>query len=292
MAINDLNQANQFYGRVVPATIHLCRDWYGLKSLEFRPRDGSPLHARDNSTVKLVADREMCPIALGRHRWQIEELQFAKRVCVGTEPITLIDIGANVGLFSRQLLIAIPAIAKAYAYEPERENFACLSHNLAPFDCEKIMMEAAVSDSSGEAEFYLDPNNSGNYSLAASAMPPSFTKVTVKTLNATSECATWVEGQNRIFYKSDTEGLDEWVVTLIRPEFWSRVFAGMIELWNIAKKRSINSAALSFMLDSFPNKVFLANADTKVSEAPVSTADIFNYINSRAQPHRDLAFWR
>jgi len=292
MAINDLNQANQFYGRVVPATIHLCRDWYGLKSLEFRPRDGSPLHARDNSTVKLVADREMCPIALGRHRWQIEELEFAKRVCIGPEPITLIDIGANMGLFSRQLLIGVRTIAKVYAYEPEHENFACLSHNLAPFDCEKNMIEAAISDGSGVAEFYLDPTNSGNYSLAASAMPPSYTKVMVKTLDASTGCAAWTGGPNRIFYKSDTEGLDEWVATLIRPVFWPRVFAGMIELWNIPKKPPLDSAALSFMLDSFPNKVFLANADTKVSEVPVSTADIFNYINSRAQPHRDLAFWR
>jgi FkbM family methyltransferase len=174
--IDNLNQANQFYDRVVPAAIHLCRDWYGLNSLEFRPRDGSPLQDRTNSSVKLVADRLMCPIALGRHRWQIEELEFAKRVCIGPEPITLIDIGANMGLFSRQLLIAIAAIAKVYAYEPERENFACLSHNLAPFDCERSMIEAAISDSSGEAEFYLDPTNSGNYSLAVSAMPPSYTK--------------------------------------------------------------------------------------------------------------------
>jgi len=292
MTIDNLNQANQFYDPVVPAAIHLCRDWYGLKALEFKPRDGSPLQDRAESSVKLVADRMMCPTTLRRHRWQIEELEFAKRVCVGPEPITLIDIGANMGLFSRQLLIAVRAITKVYAYEPERENFTCLSHNLAPFSCEKNMIEAAISGSSSEAEFYLDPTNSGNYSLAASAMPPSYTKVMVKTLDASTECAAWAEGPNRIFYKSDTEGLDEWVATLIRPEFWPRVFAGMIELWNIAKKPSLNSAALSFMLDCFPNKIFLANADTKVSEVPVSTADIFNYINSRAQPHRDLAFWR
>jgi hypothetical protein len=123
-------------------------------------------------------------------------------------------------------------------------------------------------------------------------MPPSYAKIIVKTLSASNEWAAWVEGQNRIFYKSDTEGLDEWVATLIRPEFWPRVFAGMIELWNIAKKPSLDFAALSFMLDNFPNKVFLPNADTKVSKVRVSTADIFNYIDSRAQPHRDLAFWR
>lgn len=292
MAINSLTQANQFYGQIVPAALHLCRDWYGLKSVEFKPRDGSPLQDRVNSSVKLVADRLMCPIALERHRWQIEELEFAKRVCIGPEPITLIDIGANTGLFSRQLLIAIRAIAKVHAYEPEGENFVCLAHNLAPFACEKNIVQAAISDTSGEAEFYLDPTNNGNYSLAVSAMPPSYTKTIVKTLDASIEYDAWLKGQDRIFYKSDTEGLDEWVVTLIPPKLWSRVFAGMIELWNIAKKPALDAAALSLMLDDFPNKAFLANADTNVSEVRVSTADIFNYINSRAQPHRDLAFWR
>ncbi|MBV9970020.1 MAG: hypothetical protein JO228_08550, partial [Xanthobacteraceae bacterium] len=106
-------EAERAYNQVVPLGIRLCRDWFGLTSLEFTPREGSPLqiaadHGRVAPTVKLVADYLMCPIVLGRHRWQIEELNFAKRVCRGAEPITVVDGGANMGLFSRQLLIAVP----------------------------------------------------------------------------------------------------------------------------------------------------------------------------------------
>jgi FkbM family methyltransferase len=292
MMINNQDQANNVYGQFVPGAIRLCRDWYGLKSIEFKPRDGSPLQVKEGSTVKLVTDYIMCPITLGRHRWQIEELMFTKRACVGPEPITLIDIGANMGLFSRQLLNTIPTIAEVFAYEPEHENFACLAHNLAPFDCKTHIIEAAISNSDGKAEFYIDPTNSGNYSLAASAMPPSYSKITVKTVDISNECTAWLETQNRIFYKSDTEGLDEWVAALIHPDFWDHVFGGMIEIWNIANKPSYDLAAFSSMLDKFPNKIFLANADTKVSEIQVTTTDVLNYISTRAQPHRDLAFWR
>jgi FkbM family methyltransferase len=282
-------EAERAYNQVVPLGIRLCRDWFGLASLEFCPRDGSPLKIatedqRCAATIRLVADYLMC-----RHRWQIEELNFAKRVCVGAEPITLIDVGANMGLFSRQLLIAIPAIAKVFCYEPEPQNFACMGHNLKPFGDRVMMIEAAVSNSSGQMEFYLDPTNNGNFSLAVDAMPPNFGKIVVDVRDVAIESATWGEG--RIFYKSDTEGLDEQVAAAIRPDVWQRVFAGIMEIWPI-KKPVVDRSSFAAILDRFPNKVFLANADTKVSEMAVTTADVLKYVASGNRLHRDLGFWQ
>jgi FkbM family methyltransferase len=283
------------YNQVVPFGIRLCRDWFGLKNLEFVPRDGSPLKihgTQDTSTtVRLVADCEMCPIVRGRHRWQIEELDFARRVCIGEEPITLVDIGANMGLFSRQLLVSIPAIAKVFAYESEPQNFSCLVHNVQPFAGKVVTIQAAVANSAGKMEFYLDPMNSGNFSLAADAMPPSFTKIMVQTNDAAAESVAWLNSEQRIFYKSDTEGFDELVAIAIRPEVWQEIFAGIIEIWNI-KKPAFDSAAFAAILDRFPNKIFLANADNRLSEVRVSRADVINYIDSGNRQHRDLAFWR
>jgi len=287
-------EAERAYNQVVPVGIRLCRDWFGLASLEFTPRDGSPLRIATDGprvapTVKLVTDYLMCPIVLGRHRWQIEELNFAKRVCLGAEPITLVDVGANMGLFSRQLLVAVPAITKVVAYEPEPANFACMVHNLKPFGDRVTMIEAAVSNRAGQMEFYLDPTNNGNFSLAVDAMPPNFSKITVEVRDIATESAAW--GDARIFYKSDTEGLDEQVAAAIAPEVWQRVFAGIMEIWPI-KKPAVDSAAFAAVLDRFPNKAFLANADTKLSETPVTTADVLKYMASGNRLHRDLGFWR
>jgi len=288
-------EAERAYAQVVPFGIRLCRDWFGLKNLEFVPRDSSPLSVRKNegcvSTVKLVTDYLMCPIVLGRHRWQIEELDFARRVCTGAEPITLVDVGANMGLFSRQLLVAVPAIARVFAYEPEPQNFECMIHNLEPFHERVRAIQAAVSNTSGNMEFYIDPTNTGNFSLAVDAMPPSYTKIIVDARDIAVECLAWIEGNHRIFYKSDTEGFDELIATAIRSEVWENVFAGMIEIWNI-KKPAFDKAVFASVLDRFPNKILLANADTRVSETRVSTTDVVNYINSGNRQHRDLAFWR
>jgi FkbM family methyltransferase len=287
-------EAERAYNQVVPLGIRLCRDWFGLTSLEFTPRDGSPLKITTDGrpvppTVRLVADYLMCPLVLGRHRWQIEELNFAKRVCFGAEPITLVDVGANMGLFSRQLLIAVPAITKVFSYEPEPANFACMVHNLEPFGDRVTMNEAAVSNQAGEMEFYLDPTNNGNFSLAVDAMPPNFSKITVEVRDIATESTAW--GGERIFYKSDTEGLDEQVAAAIPPQVWQRVFAGIMEIWPI-KKPAVDTASFAAVLDRFPNKAFLANADTKVSEIPVTTADILTYVASGNRLHRDLGFWR
>lgn len=65
----------------------------------------------------------------------------------------------------------------------------------------------------------------------------------------------------------------------------------MIEIWNI-KKPSYDRGVFASVLDRFPNKILLANADNNVSEARVSTTDVLNYIRSGNRQHRDLAFWR
>jgi FkbM family methyltransferase len=292
--VTNRAEADNLFGELVGNTVWLGREWFGLKRLEFAPRDGSPLQVQDGSTVKLICDYVMGPTALRRHCWQLSELEFAKRLNLSGElPITLVDVGANMGLFSRQLLIALPAISKVFCYEPEHENFDCLSHNLAPFADKVEMIEAAVTKSRGEAEFYLDGYNSGNFSLALSAMPKRHKKTIVKTVNVADECTAWLGGGSRIFYKSDTEGFDEWIATLIAPAVWARTVAGIMELWRIPGRPSLDVVAFSSILNSFPHKIFLGNADTGSRESSVTTTEVLDYINGTAdETHRDLAFWR
>ena len=60
-----------------------------------------------------------------------------------------------------------------------------------------------------------------------------------------------------------------------------------MEIWPI-KKPVVDRASFAAILDRFPNKVFLANADTKVSEMAVTTADVLKYMASGNRLHRDL----
>jgi FkbM family methyltransferase len=284
------------YKQAVPFVIRLLHDWFGLHTLEFLPRDSSPLRVRMDGAplghpVKIVADPVMSPFILGRHVWQVEELEFAKRVCIGSAPITLIDVGANMGLFSRQLIVALPTIVETFAYEPEPLNFACLVQNLAPFRDNVRFIQAALSNSAGNMDLLLNPDNVGNFSFNPNAMPTKHSKMSVQTKDAADECTTWMASGRRIFYKSDTEGFDEVVAARILPDVWPHIFAGIMEILRVDKP-PFDSSMLATFLDNFPNKVLLANSATHVAEARVSTAEVMNFVHGNDRLHRDLGFWR
>ena len=288
------SEADKAYDQIVPFALSLCRQGFGLQMLQFLPREGSPLSVKLQDQawfVALVTDQLMCPIVLKRHRWQIEELHFARRVCPASEPLTLVDVGANMGLFSRQLLAALPNLAEVFAYEPEPQNYGCLVFNLSPFQDKVHAIRAALGDVAGTGDFYLDPTNSGNFSLNRAAMPLQHAATRVETRDVAAECQSWLSSERRIFYKSDTQGYDELIATTIRPEVWPRVAAGIMEVWRIEKPR-FDVHRLAQILDQFPNKIFLANADLNVAEMPVSTADVLQFIDSNDHSHRDLGFWR
>jgi FkbM family methyltransferase len=150
-------------------------------------------------------------------------------------PCSLVDVGGNVGLFTRQALIAVPSIAKAYVYEPDEQNFSNLLHNLQPWLDRVEFFNIALDRATGTAEFFHDHDNCGNYSLLRSAMEQSqFSKTKVYTINASVESCRWLDGRPLI-YKSDTQGYDETIATLVEPRIWDHVFAAILEIWRIEK---------------------------------------------------------
>jgi hypothetical protein len=81
-------EAERAYNQVVPLGIRPCRDWFGLSSLEFTPRDGSPLRIATGAphaapTVRLVIYYLMCPIVLGRHRLADRGIEFWNVLSLG-----------------------------------------------------------------------------------------------------------------------------------------------------------------------------------------------------------------
>jgi len=142
---------------------------------------------------------------------------------------------ATLALFTRQALIAVPNIAKVYVYEPDGENFDHLLQNLQPWLDRVECFSMGLSDATGVADFFHDHNNCGNYSLLHSAMEASpFSTSKIFMINTAVESCRWLDGRP-IIYKSDTQGYDEVIVTLVEPRVWDHVFAAILEIWRIPK---------------------------------------------------------
>jgi FkbM family methyltransferase len=82
----------------------------------------------------------------------------------GHRPEQIVDVGANIGTVTLELLSAYPD-AHAVAFEPDRANARLLRQNVIGNDLgDRVrVVEAAVSDHDGEATFEISPVNPGDH---------------------------------------------------------------------------------------------------------------------------------
>lgn len=200
---------------------------------------------------------------------------------------TLIDIGANVGFFARQVLIAHPLCDHVICYEPDPENIKYLSHNLKPWGDRVTINEVALGPRRGIASLYRDKDNCGNYSLlpgAVTGRPHDLTNVYMMPAAEASE--VWAREHDCIVLKTDVQGYDEELCTLFAPELWPKVFAGMFELWRIEKVVPRYKTFFG-IIEQFPNRRFL-EADTEAT-----TDALKAYYKTRNYwTFDDLTVWR
>lgn len=197
---------------------------------------------------------------------------------------TLVDVGANVGLFMRQALMNLRGIDHIYAYEPSAVNYEHLLFNLRPWRAMVTAKDLALGDSDGAFEFYQDPSNSGNNSFNISAMRDvTFERSIAKMCNATAESSLWPHTLP-ILYKSDTQGYDEVIATQLPDAVWNRTFAAIFEVWRI-KKPAFDIVRFRNILEKFPHHL-LVNAHRMVS-----VEEALEYLSGTDGEWDDLAIW-
>lgn len=264
----------------------------GVRNLEFQPRPRSGLYAQslpdpEKATIRTRCDTAITPVILGNHHWQIEELVFSQKVLKTVNSAALVDVGANIGLFTRQVLGWCPSVKQSFAYEPEPENFSCFEHNLRYFK-NVVATMAGLGEYDGIFKLYIDLQNCGNNSLVSDELAGAKDKseVNVNVISAATECKKWQDTGLPIFYKSDTQGYDEKIITLLPIDFWGQVIGGVIEIENIDKPDFPVDKFVAF-LDSYEKKTILTSSDHIVS-----TAEVMGYLARRGGDGVDLGFWR
>ena len=262
----------------------------GVEGVAVRVPPESPLfRAGDGEVVELPLDGVVASVVLQKGAWQLEEVAFLA-AHAPARPCVLLDVGAHVGLVTRQLVHRIPAIARAVCFEPHAANFAYLRRNLAHLPCCHLV-EAAVGAAEGTHPLFADDANSGNCSLLADAVRGARHRTSVvRAVPATVEALlasvppTFADAP--LLWKSDTQGLDEAIVTALPDAFWARVHAGVMELWRIARPAA-DRARLGAILQGFPVR--------RLSDAPereASVEEILDYVAGDDRRQQDLFFAR
>lgn len=287
----DSNDLIKSFQGSLPINLKLLANLFQVRELVVHPEEVSPLYLLNDGknpvSLHLPLDTYIGMETLLTKQYFPQTIHMMNEVIRGgNESYTLIDIGANIGLYTRQSLNIFKKINKVFAYEPHPNNFSLLLKNLSNIrDIEMNMYGLGTKNAT--LEFYLDPNNNGNYSLNKNAMSEMHSQINVDVKNAAEESLKWMNSfEGEFIYKSDTQGYDETIISVIEPSFWSRVKCGVIELWRIEGK-DYDVDSFIRMLDSFPCKMF-----EKMPGKNVSSLEVLQFLNSNDGASEDLLFWR
>ncbi len=214
--------------RHVRSRIGAYRNWYSLVwpltrmlpvSRVIATRDGIRIRVRSILGEDFVVVHEM----YSRDDYQLRTITLPQM------PTTIIDAGANIGVFSLLAARLFPQ-AHVLALEPGRENFALLQENirLNNLDGQVIPLEVGISDVRGTYDFFISKEQYA-HSLVKSLVADTFAeKVTIS-------CVTLADlfTQNNIdsvgVLKLDIEGT-EYELLLSIAEFFPRIINIVLEI--------------------------------------------------------------
>jgi FkbM family methyltransferase len=246
-----------------------------VSGLQLRLAPESPLYrAGGGETVEFPLDEVLAPFVLDHGQWQTEELAFFE-AHVAQQASVLVDVGANVGFITRQVMHRLPRVVAAVCFEPHPGNFTYLK----------------LGRQNGELLFYEETNNAGNYSLNIDAMRgKDYRTSAVKCIAASEQAilAALSEAQRAlpVIWKSDTQGYDEIIMTALPDSFWNRVQCGVMEITRI-ERPPFDQDRLGSILKGFE---VLRFGDDVARNLAVD--EVLEFAGGGDYRHRDLFFAR
>jgi FkbM family methyltransferase len=151
----------------------------------------------------------------------LEEIFLDRNYDYGWEfpPQTLIDIGANTGMFVLRAKQLWPSCS-IVCYEPEPNNFLELQHTISVNNLQDVSaINAAIMPKRGEVLLYYHPRNAGGHSIVHQ---PSARSITVQAETIKDALARLPRGTCDLL-KVDCEGAEEQIFRNLTPETAQRI---------------------------------------------------------------------
>ena len=223
----------------------------------------SPLYTKSARKLYVNVDEIIFPQIITHQEWSTNNNTTLLSHLRG-EKIGLIDIGANVGLFTRQMLIASKKISHAYCFEPKISNFELATANLKSFT-NVSLFNFGLADANKIIDVNIDFTNSGNISLNKKAILNTAygtEKIKIRCPDVSKEpFATINKNHNSLAYKSDTQGLDEIIFTHLGTHLWKKIECAMIEIYRIPDKK-IDYENMNEIFKSHFSKIYSINKNS------------------------------
>ena len=140
------------------------------------------------------------------HRFEWRELKMMSEACRRMKPEVFLDVGANLGLYTC-VVASQRLVPRTVAFEPDRENFARLTNNIALNGLEGRVEahQAAAGAKAGTAILHPSArDNRGQSSIAE--QPPGYAEGTSYEVAVVTLDEVVTLANSRIAVKMDVEG--------------------------------------------------------------------------------------
>jgi FkbM family methyltransferase len=228
-------------------------------------------------------------------RWELDECHYLASaldiVEQSSEKITLVDVGANCGLTTLQVVNSRkmkPQIKKTkyIVVEPFSLHLAALRENLKPIPDKNLSIYpyALTQNQTGKIQLFTETNNFGNSSLLDEVVPRINRRVEIVETKTIKEFTHLYDlKQTNIVLKIDTQGLDWMLLSEFAKNLSENIMVVMVEVWAISSISISDLVNLREFISGFDYRSW-----TPFDSSRISIAEIFDFWSGKSEKTRNL----
>lgn len=201
---------------------------FTIESLNLKIKSDSHIGKKDEKLV-LPLDEIVTPRIFTDGKWDFYIIEFIKKN-IKSKNNYFIDIGANIGLISKQLQNLKLNIKKYFCFEPELSTFKILKKNLLNKNTQ--FFNFGLGTINKKTKIFISDTNKSDNSFYFNEFKNRSSYVYLKNSN---KVLTKIIKKNKIkniIYKSDTQGMDEEIFLSLNQNILDKIYLLVIEISN------------------------------------------------------------
>ena len=218
--------------------------YFEFNKIELKIKKKCRLGKKDTKLITRF-DQMITPKILNTGRWEYFVIKFILKYSKNKNyKYHFFDIGSNIGLISKQLLMKNNPIKKFHCIEPEKNNFEILKNNLIQFKNVLFYNFALTNNKLKRRKIFLNKNNFGDFSLLKNS-DNHYSIIKTVNINLFFKKIISKYKIKNIIYKSDTQGFDEVLIFSLDKKILNKIDILILEISNFKyliknKKKFIN----------------------------------------------------
>ena len=169
-----------------------------------------PLHIGGHILYANRLDRFLALLLYKASLFESDEFQLLRKLCCSG--MTVIDIGANIGIHTVELANLVGPTGRVISYEPEMSNFETLCRNIAANNYFFVTpVRSAVGNRVGSASLYISRSHSGDHRVTSTSVVRERKQVPMVSLDSSLPVDTAVH-----LVKIDVQGAEGLVLQGMR----------------------------------------------------------------------------